>query len=150
MPLKKVFNKAESFMVKLCILCLIIVIGMQLFIKNNDLQVFFDNQNQNVSNHVNNSKEEGILILKLENQNYSDFKYVEILKNGKIEANFSKGSEVTINVYNNDLIEINGAKYHQNLEVKIVGVSKNIELPTLNTTVHTSKSIEILGKVILK
>lgn len=150
MPLKKVFNKAESFMVKLCILCLIIVIGMQVFIKNNDLQVFFDNQNHNVFNHVNNSKDKGILILKLENQNYSDFKDVEILKNGKIEANFSKGSEVTINVYNNDLIEINGAKYHENLEVKIVGVSKNIELPTLNTTVHTSKSIEILGKVILK
>src|SRR5699024_12375092 len=91
--------------------------------------------------------EEGIIILKLLN---NDFEDVNILVNGDVIDNFVETDELSIQVYNNDLIEVDGTKYLNREEIKIIGVSENLELPKLDTIVETSQSIEMLGRVKLK
>lgn len=102
-------------------------------------------------NYTNLLKGEGISkgIIVLRNLNY-DYKNVSVLVNGEYVADFSKSSEVKIPVYNNDIIEIDGTKYNNKVNVKVVGISSNIDSPQLNKIVTTSQSIEILGRVQIK
>ncbi len=79
-------------------------------------------------------------------QNHGDIK---ILLNGEPIGEFYN-DEVKIYVRNNDIIEIDGTKYDDQLKVKVIGVSKNVETPKLDTTVITFQSIEILSRVKLK
>ena len=75
---------------------------------------------------------------------------IRILVNGEPLYDFKKDDEIKINVYENDLIEIDGTAYTDKVKVKLQGISKNINSPKLDTIVITSQSIEILGKVRLK
>ncbi|WP_183108667.1 hypothetical protein [Thermohalobacter berrensis] len=115
---------------------------------NETLSVFLNKNIEGVPLESINKKNKGIIILKILNsKNYGN---VEVLINGETVKKFGNQKEIDIKVYNNDLIEINGTMYKENIEVKVVGVSKNIKTPKLNSSVTTSKSIEILGKVLLK
>ncbi len=145
---KKAFIRIESLLLKSCIICILILIGLQMIISHNDLSVFIEKSisNENTFNNSNYS-EKGVIILKILDEKYEG---VEVLINGEDVGNFSKSNELTLNVYSNDLIEINGTKYLDKIKVKVVGISKNIKFPKLNSVVTTSKNIEILGKVIIK
>jgi len=146
---KQTFNKIESFILKLCIVSVLVLVGLQGFITNNELAVFFNQPESNLEIGIDDlkSKENGIILLSIEGKDFED---VEILKNGEVIDKFGKNDEIKLKVYNNDLIEVNGTKYSNSIKVKVVGVSKNVQLPKLNSVVNTSQSIEILGMVILK
>lgn len=75
---------------------------------------------------------------------------IEVLVNGEYVGDFINNDEIKINVYDNDMIEVDGTKYSNKLIIKVVGVSTNMELPKLDIIVTTSQSIEILSKVKLK
>ena len=79
-----------------------------------------------------------------------NFYNIEILVNGQYAGDFTKNDEIKINVYHNDLVEIDGTKYNDKLTIKVVGVSSNLDMPKLDTIITTSQSIEILSKVQLK
>jgi len=146
---KQTFNKIESFILKLCIVSVLVLVGLQGFITNNELAVFLNQPESNLEIGLDDlkSKEKGIILLSIEGKDFED---VEILKNGEVIDKFGKNNEIKLTVYNNDLIEVNGTKYSDSIKVKVVGVSKNVQLPKLNSVVNTSQSIEILGMVILK
>lgn len=93
------------------------------------------------------SLEKGIIILKNLNSEFSD---ISILVNGEYVADFKENDEVEISVYNNDIVEIDGTRYTNKVNIKVVGISKNISIPELNRVVATSQSIEILGRVQIK
>ncbi|RKD34524.1 hypothetical protein BET03_01470 [Thermohalobacter berrensis] len=142
------FNKIESLLLKLCIISILLLIALQIVLNNETLSVFLNKNIEGVPLESINKKNKGIIILKILNsKNYGN---VEVLINGETVKKFGNQKEIDIKVYNNDLIEINGTMYKENIEVKVVGVSKNIKTPKLNSSVTTSKSIEILGKVLLK
>ncbi|WP_425448661.1 hypothetical protein [Dethiothermospora halolimnae] len=138
-----IFKKFESILLKICLVSIILLISFQFISNKNTISVFFDNQQYGIKE----TTEKGKLIIKLLNDRYKD---VEILKNGKVIGDFSENDEVEFFVSSDDIIEVNGSKYLDKIGVKIVGVSKNIELPKLNSKVITSKSIEVIGKVKLK
>lgn len=146
MKYKKIFNKVESILLKICIISLLFLICLQVLVSHEDLSVFFNNTHEK---QLNNStyNEKGAVILKLDDNTYED---IEILVNGETVGNFDDKQEVSIDVFNNDLIEINGTKYLEKIKIKVVGISTNIKSPKLNTTVTTFKNIELIGKVILK
>lgn len=110
-------------------------------------------------NHINNGNKihslfssidplnKGIIALKNLNP---DYRNISVLVNGEYVADFTANDEIEIPVYHNDIVEIDGTKYDKRLQVKVVGISNNLEEPKLETTVTTSRSIEILSKVRLK
>ncbi|MFS8541980.1 MAG: hypothetical protein LOD89_07815, partial [Tissierellales bacterium] len=91
--------------------------------------------------------DKGIIVLKNLDPAYDN---VGILVNGEKIADFVGKNEVKIPVYHNDIVEIDGTKYNNKIRIQVVGISKNIERPSLDELVTTSQSIEILCKVQLK
>ena len=91
--------------------------------------------------------DKGIIVLKNLDPVYDN---VGILVNGEKVADFIGKEEVKIPVYHNDIVEIDGTKYNNNIRIQVIGISKNIERPTLDELATTSQSIEILCKVQLK
>ncbi|MCR2042660.1 hypothetical protein [Anaerosalibacter massiliensis] len=144
------FKKIESIILTFAIIGLISLICIQ-FINIKDENIIsttkFNNDIKYISLNKFNELENGVIILKLEDNSQEN---ISILINGEKKGDFSKKDEIEINVSNNDLIEIDGTKYMDKATVKLIGISKNIESPKLDTIVSTSQSIEILGNVKLK
>ena len=88
----------------------------------------------------------GYIIIKLENERFLD---TIILINGSKKYKFDDKLEVKLEVHNNDVIEIDGSMYNEKYKLKIVGVSKNIMNPKLDTVIVLNKGIEVVGTVIL-
>ena len=51
---------------------------------------------------------------------------LKLLVNGEYVGDFTKNDEIKINVYHNDIVEIDGTKYNNKVNIKVVGVSRNI------------------------
>lgn len=147
--MNNLFNKIESIILTLSIISLITLVCIQ----------FINIKDENVMSTVGYNSElrflplnekqfdKGIVVVSLVDKQY---KQTEILVNGESIDDFSGSDELQIQVYDNDLVEIDGTKYTNNVKVKVIGVSSNIEYPKLDTIISTSQSIEILGKVRLK
>lgn len=144
------FKKIELFILTLAIMSLIFLVCIQ-FINIKDDNIInttkFNDGIKYVSLNDIKEMDSGILVLKLIDNEQEDIK---VLINGEEVSDFSKKDEIEISVSNKDLVEIDGTRYIEKNTIKVIGVSKNIESPKLNTTVSTSQSIEILGKVKLK
>ena len=148
--MNKFFYKIEKVILSLTIICLILLIGMQ-FINVNEKNVIDTSQFINNDRYIplinKKNTDKGVLIIKLMDKGYDE---IRILVNGEPLYDFKKDDEIKINVYENDLIEIDGTSYTEKVKVKLQGISKNITSPKLDTIAITSQSIEILGKVRLK
>lgn len=142
------FNRIESILLKICFISILLLIGLQIFINGSEFAVFLQSDRGMDRIPLEGSRNKGIIILEVDGKD--DSKYLEVLVNGEVVKRFNNNEEVTIEVYNNDLIEINGAKCRESVRVRVTGVSKNISLPKLNTTVKVAQSIEILSKVVIK
>ncbi|SCL82575.1 hypothetical protein [Sporanaerobacter sp. PP17-6a] len=144
------FNKMEKFVLFLSIVFFAFTILIQVLNLKGEDSIFtsqFTNKAKFISINDINEEQKGTLIIKLLDEEYYD---VKILVNGDTVSDFSKNNEIELSVFNNDLIEVDGSKYIDNIRVKVVGISKNIESPSLNTSATTNQSIEIIGKVVLK
>ncbi|MBE6082038.1 hypothetical protein EQM13_09015 [Acidilutibacter cellobiosedens] len=144
------FNKMEKFVLFLSIVFFAFTILIQVLNLKGEDSIFtsqFTNKAKFISINDINEEQKGTLIIKLLDEEYDD---VKILVNGDTVSDFSKNNEIELSVFNNDLIEVDGSKYIDNIRVKVVGISKNIESPSLNTSATTNQSIEIIGKVVLK
>ena len=147
----KLFRVIEIAILTLTITCILFLVIIQV-VSPDDLSTIpvinkFNNERKYMPISKLTLSEEGIIILKLLN---NDFEDVNILVNGDVIDNFVGTDELSIQVYNNDLIEVDGTKYLNRVKIKIIGVSENLELPKLDTIVETSQSIEMLGRVKLK
>ena len=148
--MKSTFNRLEKIILMMSIICVLSLLTIQFFSYDNKYTIYTSKINNKIKfipfpNLESNEK--GIVVLKNITSNYKE---VEILLNGESVGDFIDDDEITIDVYDNDLIEIDGTRYNKKLYVKVVGVSNNIETPKLDTISTTSQSIEILGKVQLK
>ncbi|WP_416197955.1 MAG: DUF2807 domain-containing protein [Sporanaerobacter sp.] len=147
--MNNLFNKIESIIFTLSIISLLTLVCIQ-FINVKDENIMSTaGYNSEIKFLPLNDKQfdKGIVVLSLIDKEY---RQTEILVNGEPIDDFSENDELKIQVYENDLIEIDGTKYTNNVRLKVVGVSSNIEYPKLDTIISTSQSIEILGKVRLK
>lgn len=148
--MKTTFKIFEKILFCLLVILFSFLLVIQFLNYNDDYSVNtskFNNYSKFGSFYNEESFEKGVIILKNINPEY---KNISILVNGEYIDDFTKDNEIEIHVYNNDIIEIDGTKYNNKLQVKIVGISKNIDSPKLDTIITTSKNIEILGKVQLK
>lgn len=149
--MKSIFNYFEKTLILLSILSLLLLLAIQYinYTGEDTILTYINNKDSKffpIANSVD-SYDKGIIILKNMTPNYNN---VEVLVNGEYKGDFIKNNELKITVYNNDLIEIDGTRYNNQLKIKVIGVSNNIVLPKLDTVVITSQSIEILSNVKLK
>jgi hypothetical protein len=148
--MKVAFNVLDKILLVLVILSFSFLLIIQ-FINYNNKEIsintswFGDDYTSFLSGEEKLDK--GIIVLKNLDPAYDN---VGILVNGEKIADFVGKNEVKIPVYHNDIVEIDGTKYNNKIRIQVVGISKNIERPSLDELVTTSQSIEILCKVQLK
>lgn len=143
--MKNLFDKFEKIILILVVFCFSFLVVIQFINYENDFSINASILEEDGFEHT--SIDKGVIILKNIDEQYKDIK---VLVNGKVVADFKKSNEIEITVYDNDLIEIDGTTYDDQISIKIVGVSENISSPELDTVITTSKSIEVLGKVKIK
>jgi len=147
--MKTAFNIFEKIISLLLIFSFSFLIIVQFVNYRSDLTIKTSLFNANSFAYIleGETSEKGIIILK--NMN-SEFSEISVLVNGEYVTDFNENDEVEISVYNNDIVEIDGTKYSNKVNIKVIGISKNIIIPELNSMVTTSQSIEILGRVQIK
>lgn len=148
--MKVTFNILDKILLILVALSFSLLMVIQFLSYNNNqisINVSWFDKDYNSFFSENEKPDKGIIILKNLSPSYED---IGILVNGEKIASFTGKNEVKIHVHHNDIVEIDGTKYNNNVSVQVVGVSKNIERPMLDDYVTTSHSIEILCKVQIK
>ncbi|NLW22475.1 MAG: hypothetical protein GXY88_04330 [Tissierellia bacterium] len=148
--MKSIFNIMEKVLIGVAIICITFLLLIQFMAYVNNYSILTSRFNW-PSRYTSYSHSlyygKGVVILKNMMPEYKD---VNVLVNGEYFTDFTKGEEVEITVYDNDLIEIDGTKYNEKLHFKIIGISSNVVSPKLDSLVTVSQSIEIVGKVQLK
>ncbi|MGF7057058.1 hypothetical protein [Brassicibacter mesophilus] len=145
---KVLFNKLESIILMFCIVCVFCLIISQGFFRKDTDPVFlnYNQLEQEIGSESNMGKEFGYVILKIDNVEFAD---IAVLINGESKYKFEENTEIKLKVHNNDIIGLDSSMYGKSTKIKIVGISKNVIFPKLNTEVITNSSLDVLGTVIL-
>lgn len=147
--MKSAFNLFEKVLFLLLIISSSVVLIIQFLNYSNDdlISSSMFNEYRISSSYNGESINKGVITLKNMTPNYKE---VDVLVNGEYVCDFTNDNEINIYVYHNDIIEVDGTKYNNKVQIKVMGISKNVDSPKLDTITTTLQSIEILGKVQLK
>lgn len=135
--IRKLIDKIESIILGLCIIGILMFIIQLSFFRNTELTTFHN------LNEIN-SNSYGYVVAKTNNNDSDELK---ILVNGKSIYKFDGNNEVQLKVFDGDIIEIDSTKTNKEIEIIIVGISKNVESPKLNYSLKTMNRIDFLSKV---
>lgn len=142
--IKNIFDRIESIILGLCIVGVFFLIIQLGFIKNIEMPTFYNLYEEFDKNELLESREAGYVIIK---KNIKDFEKINVKINGKGKYKFDQKNELKLKVYNNDKIEIDSTMYEEEIEIIVVGISKNIKKPKLNEKIKVKGSTETLWKV---
>lgn len=143
--IKRVFDKIESIVLVLSIIGVFFLVIQLGFITDMEMPVF--NEEYSNNNGLSTNKEVGYIIIKNNRQELNDF---EIRINGKGKFKFDANNEVTLKVYDGDTIQVDNSSYNEDVELIIVGISKNIQEPKLNEKMIIKKGIKTFLEVKIK
>ena len=144
--MKSILDKIESIILGLCVLGVFIFIVQLGFMESTDITTFINTYEKDEGSSMN-IKEAGYVVVKKET---NDFEKLKIIINGKDKYKFSKNNEVQLKVYDGDIIEVDSSMYDKEVEIKIVGISKNVQFPKLEEKIITKNSIDLISWVKIK
>ena len=87
--------------------------------------------------------------LTIELKDFSSLSKAKLMINGQETTDF-RDKKITIKVYPDDIISIDGSYYNRTLEFEVSEASPNIFYPTLHQVVKTNSTVESFGKVKFK
>jgi len=87
--------------------------------------------------------------LTIELKDFSSLSKAKLLINGQETSDF-RDKKITVKVYPDDVISIDGSFYNRPLEFKVSEASPNISNPTPNQIIKTNSTVESFGKVKFK
>lgn len=149
----KRFSKIlENSLLNFCILSLVLLIGVQFFKLDGETVVFSNQEisNQEISKQMvemYRGENVGHIILKRPGNKY---KNIKVIVNNKDKYTFDEKNEAVIQVYENDIIDIDGTMYNEDIDITVVGITKNVVSPSLDSVITTKGSLETLESVELK
>ncbi|SNX55421.1 hypothetical protein [Thermoanaerobacterium sp. RBIITD] len=125
-----------------------VMIILQVSMLNDNIRVFLNSTEKIEGININTYlSKKGTVRLELVGKDRAQDAYV--LVNGDPKYNF-KNRSVDIIVKSDELIEIDGTKYKQNLYVKVSDTSDNVIEPQKTAVIKVNGNIEIVGRVKLK
>ncbi|WP_352417876.1 hypothetical protein [Proteiniborus sp.] len=142
--MKRIFDKIESIILVLSIIGVLFFVIQLGFIADIEMPVFYDHYEIEIDNNYTKNEEVGYIIIK---KNSTDFSKLKVNINGRGKYKFDDNSELTIKVYDGDMIEVDGTMYDDEIEIKVVGISKNIKEPRLNQKLVIKEGIKSFPKV---
>lgn len=140
---KRILNKIETVVLVLSIIGVFFLVMQIGFIKNMEMPTFYDDYGHIADEPVKN-KEAGYVVLKRSSDKFNN---IFITVNGKGKYKFDKKNELMLKVFDGDIIELDSTMYDEEIEIKVVGISKNINKPELNEVLTTEGSIKIFLQI---
>lgn len=141
---KRFLNKIESIVLALSIVGVIFLIMQLGFIKNMEMPTFYEEYEYNEINEIKNENGVGYIVLQ---KNTDENRKLPIKVNGKGNYKFDSKNELMLKVSDGSVIEIYNNVHDEEIEIKVVGVSKNVVEPKLNEIFRTNEGIKISFKV---
>ncbi|WP_026895051.1 hypothetical protein [Clostridiisalibacter paucivorans] len=142
------YDKIEKSLLNSTIIFFLILIFFQSILLNDKISMFLNRETINHSLFNSSLHNQlGNLTLKINNDQY---KNIEVFINGDMKFNFKNKSKIKFEVYDNDLIEINGSMYEEKVNIYLVNISDNIKTQYLKTHIATNGNIKPLGQIRLK
>ena len=136
----------EKFIISLVVFLFISILSYQVIINTelitDYIGINIGNFQKSIPNPNDNNQR---IFFKLNNHN--KYKKVRILVNGDVVNDFIKSNEISITIFNNDVIEIDGSMYSDIITVEIVNVSSKVTFPNSPKKLIINNKIEYVGKV---
>lgn len=85
----------------------------------------------------------------IELKDFTSLAKAKLLINGEEVADFRK-KQITVRVYPEDVIEIDGSFYNRHLNFEVIKISSNILQPLAHQKIQTNRNIAKIGKVKFK
>ncbi len=145
------FINLEKLIIKMLIIIMSLLIIIQFIYMRQDIDINLNTIGNLEGKSLNDTQgyiNRGTIELTLHNLPYSE-KKPQILVNGEKIAVFENNS-ATINIKNNDIIEVSGVGIKDAFLVKLAYTSDNIMHPKANDSILIENKIVILGKAKLK
>ncbi|ATW24097.1 hypothetical protein [Candidatus Formimonas warabiya] len=154
-----IVDKGEKILLRVIIVGFVALVVVQSMLTSDSMRFYLSwaerlegqplQEWSNPSARVMESESTVFAYLTVELADFSSLAKARILINGTEVADF-RNKQVTIKVYPDDLIEIDGSFYDRRLKFEIIGVSDSIGEPTLHQVIQTYRSVTSLGKVKFK
>jgi len=155
----KVIESGEKILLRLVIFGLVALVVVQAMLASDSMRFYLSWAERlegqpfpewsNPTARVLDTESEIFAHLTIELKDFSSLAKAKILINGEEVADFRQ-KKVTLKVYPDDIIAVDGTFYHRPLEFFISEISPNISTPRLNQTVRTESTVETIGQVKFK
>ncbi|ABR48780.1 hypothetical protein Amet_2628 [Alkaliphilus metalliredigens QYMF] len=83
----------------------------------------------------------------IELSHYTTYPELEVLVNGEVYATFNDENRLVLQVFDKDLIQMNGQMYDDLITVHIVEVSENVKLILYDGQININGDIQILSGI---
>lgn len=144
---RKFINRAESAVLVLSIIGVFFLILQLGFIKDMEMPAFYEDYMNELEKESEQNNDIGYIVLKRTSE---EFEKIHIKVNGKGKYKFDKNNELILKVNDGDIIELDNTLSNNEAILKVVGISKNVEEPSLNDVLTINESIKLSLEVKLK
>lgn len=142
--IRKILDRIETIILGLSILGVFFFIIQLGFIKDMEVPAFYYGDEYSTVDTVTEKSEPGYIVLK---KSTDKFKDVHIIVNGDKNYKFNEDNEITLKVFDRDVISVDCTMYENEIEIIVVGISKNIVKPRLNDRIVVKNEIKEIFQV---
>ncbi len=154
-----IIEKSEKVLVKIMILAIICLVAAQSILSTNSMSFYLSwaerlegqpfQEWSNSSARVMESESGLFAHMTIELKDYSSLAKAKLLINGQETADF-RNKRVTVKIYPEDIISVDGSFYRRPLKFEIVEISSNIKEPSLHQNIETNDNVASFVQVKFK
>lgn len=154
-----IVERGEKFLVRTVILSFVLLIVIQSMLTSDSMRFYLSwserlegtpfQEWSNPSARVLDGESDIFAHLTIELKDFSSLSKAKLLINDKETSDF-RDKKITIKVYADDVISIDGSFYNRPLEFEISEASPNISDPKLHQVIRTESTIESFNQVKFK
>ncbi|MGI6684842.1 MAG: hypothetical protein ACOX47_05030 [Bacillota bacterium] len=149
----------EKILVRIVIFGLVALVGVQAMLTSDSMRFYLSfaerlegqpfQEWSNPTARVLDTESSIFAHLTVELKDFSSLSKAKLLVNGEEIADF-RNKKITVKVYPDDIISIDGTFYNRPLAFEISEISPNISWPVLHQIIETKSTVEHLGQVKFK
>ncbi len=143
--------KVEKFLLICFLVCLVLLVAAQILMTNPDIRVLLTGEEKVEGVFLDKTDvlyDKGVLVIELVNHESMDNLWVMV--NGTRAVSFDGDRQVSVQVRDADLIEVDGTEVEAPVKVRVSSCSSDVELLIDNSVLEVNGNIGVLARARLK
>ncbi len=143
--------KVERLLITCFLVCLVILVTAQILMINPDIRVFLTGEEKVEGVFLDKTDvlyDKGVVVIEL--VNHESMNNLWVMVNGTRTVSFNGGRQVSIQVRDADLIEIDGTEVKAPVKVRVSSSSSDVDLLIDNSDLEVNGNIGVLARARLK